>query len=100
MDDWDAPVCPRCRGKGSLVLIGKSWIEVNCPHCHGTGSEGAPPRPAIEPDPEAPDPVGQHPAVTESGLCPGCLGSQTVVVSVGGRLVQRPCTDCAPTTGR
>lgn len=37
MNDWNLPACETCRGKGELVMVGRSWISVRCDACKGTG---------------------------------------------------------------
>jgi 8-oxo-dGTP diphosphatase len=36
MDDWDLPACPTCRGRGELVMVGRSWVSVRCEDCKGS----------------------------------------------------------------
>lgn len=37
MEDWTLPACPACRGKGEVVMVGRSWISVRCVDCRGSG---------------------------------------------------------------
>lgn len=37
MDDWSLPACGKCRGKGELVMVGRSWVSVRCEDCKGSG---------------------------------------------------------------
>ncbi|MEV4259678.1 hypothetical protein AB0J52_41510 [Spirillospora sp. NPDC049652] len=39
-DPWTGPPCQDCEGKGSRVLVGRSWIEIRCETCGGSGSAG------------------------------------------------------------
>ncbi len=90
------PACPLCRDRGTVVMEGgrsaADWIEVGCPACHQT-----PPAPTEQERSAAVQrpvqPVGEHPAVAESGLCSGCLGAGTVL---GTGLRSEPCPRCRP----
>ena len=37
MDPWALPACPACRGKGEVVMVGRSWISLRCDDCCGLG---------------------------------------------------------------
>jgi hypothetical protein len=96
--------CPECSGKGETRL---GPLTFSCPECAGAGQVGGDDQPLYCGDGwKVPDegeeydpavhgplaPVGTHPAVTASALCPTCLGSRVVSSST---LIEAPCPACS-----
>jgi hypothetical protein len=97
--------CPKCGGEGEATL---GPLRLSCQECGGSGRVGGDDEPRYRPDgyklPEEgeeydPDihgplpPVGTHPAVSSSALCPKCL-SQGVILTEA--LAETPCPACSP----
>jgi RecJ-like exonuclease len=103
--------CPECGGSGEEKL---GALTLQCQFCRGAGGVGGEnerakdefrtPQAGERYDPEVHGPlppVGEHPAVRESGLCRQCLGSRKVANLKGfatgkatGGLLELPCPAC------
>lgn len=100
--------CPDCHGSG-VQAIGP--LTLQCQFCRGAGKVGGDNEPAEETpqradgyrqpregeeydrDIHGPLPaVWEHPAVTDSGLCPTCLGARVIV---SASFAEVPCPACS-----
>ena len=104
----DPITCPECGGRGETAI---GTLRLKCRFCHGRGTVGGDYEPAegghqrtdgyrmpeegedYDPEVHGPLPaVGEHPAVTGSGLCTTCLGARVVVTEM---LTEMRCPACS-----
>jgi RecJ-like exonuclease len=114
----DRITCPECDGRGEDSI---GPLRMQCEFCQGRGWVGGEFEPAdggcqrtdgyrnpeegedYDPDIHGPLPaVGEHPAVSELGVCPTCLGMGKVINlgdlargDVHGKLIEQPCPACS-----